>query len=39
MLDWRERKSEGPMRKKNEKIVISKRLFDPKEFEVSESVS
>ena len=34
MLDWRERKKDGPIRNKCERIVIFKRLFDPKEFEV-----
>ncbi|XP_064405365.1 17S U2 SnRNP complex component HTATSF1-like [Halichondria panicea] len=33
MLDWRERKKDGLIRNKCERIVIFKRLFDPKEFE------
>ncbi len=35
MLDWRERKKDGPARNKYQKIVIFKKVFDPKEFEVS----
>ena len=39
LLDWRERKNpDGPTRKKSDKIVIFKHLFDPKEFEVSFNV-
>ena len=34
LLDWRERKSDGPKRMKNERIIVFKHLFDPKEFEV-----
>ena len=35
LLDWRERKQDGPSRTKYEKIIIFKHLFDPKEFEVN----
>ena len=35
LLDWRERRADGPMKKKSDRIVIFKGLFNPKEFEVS----
>ena len=34
LLDWRERRTDGPKRMKNERIIVFKHLFDPKEFEV-----
>ena len=34
LLDWRERRMDGPKRMKNERIIVFKHLFDPKEFEV-----
>ena len=37
LLDWRERRTDGPKRMKNERIIVFKHLFDPKEFEVSEA--
>jgi len=36
LLDWRERKADGPTRKKNERIIVFRNVFDPKEFDVSE---
>ena len=36
LLDWRERRADGPKRMKNERIIVFKHLFDPKEFEVRE---
>ena len=34
LLDWRERRTDGPKRMKNERILVFKHLFDPKEFDV-----
>lgn len=35
LLDWRVRKKDGPVKKKNERIVVFRNAFDPKEFDVS----
>lgn len=35
LLDWRERRTDGPARKKNERIIVFRNVFDPKEFDVS----
>lgn len=34
LLDWKERIADGPMRKKNERIIVFRNVFDPKEFDV-----